>query len=141
MSSTDLSNLHCFDSLVNSAQDLQVATPPPPPPCARCTPTCKVNVAKNVKECALFCVKDWGVTGYYNAMVLSVEETDESGTDASKVTNLTVDSRSLFKMWFLSLFSIYFDSCNHVFELLFSQFSLAFSVVITDLYNTGSCMQ
>ena len=28
---------------------------------------------------------DWGVTGYYNAMVLSVEETDDSGTDASKV--------------------------------------------------------
>jgi hypothetical protein len=30
-------------------------------------------------------IKDWGVTGYYNAMVLSVEETDNSGTDALKV--------------------------------------------------------
>ena len=35
---------------------------------------------------ALYCVlKDWGVTGYYNAMVLSVEEADESGTDVLKV--------------------------------------------------------
>ena len=29
--------------------------------------------------------KDWGVTGFYNAMVLSVEETDDSGADVLKV--------------------------------------------------------
>lgn len=32
----------------------------------------------------IFC-KVWGVTGFYNAMVLSVEETDDTGADVLKV--------------------------------------------------------
>ena len=40
-----------------------------------------------MKDVFYFVLKDWGVTGFYNAMVLSVEETDDSGTDVLKVQN------------------------------------------------------
>lgn len=45
-----------------------------------------------------FCIfeKDWGVTGYYNAMVYSVEEMDDGGTDAFKVGVFVSDCNGTF---------------------------------------------